>query len=69
MARAALRLGQRELAELAGISPATVNAIESEERRGTKATIGALRQACEDEGLEFVGDYGVLDRRQSQRQS
>jgi transcriptional regulator with XRE-family HTH domain len=62
MARAALRLGVRDVADLAGVSPATVVRVEREAAAPNPATLVALRAAFEEEGIEFVGDYGVYYR-------
>ena len=60
MARAALDLGVRELAELAGLSPDTVSRFERGELPRGK-TVELLRAAFESRGIEFTngGQPGV----------
>ena len=58
MARAALRLGVRDVAELAGIAPATLTRYENE-RGGMQAdTRDKLQNALEARGVTFEGDDG-----------
>jgi transcriptional regulator with XRE-family HTH domain len=54
LARAALRLGVRELAELADLSPDTVTRFEAGEALKPR-TVGAIQQALEAAGVEFIG--------------
>lgn len=57
MARAALRLGVRELAQLADVSPTTITKIEADQstnRHSVRAVIGALEGA----GVEFIPENG-----------
>jgi transcriptional regulator with XRE-family HTH domain len=63
MARAALDLGVRELAELAGVSPDTVSRFERGESPRGK-TVELLRLALEERGIEFTngGQPGVRMR-------
>ena len=57
MARAALDLGVRELAELAKVSPDTIARLErGEELR--ERTIAAIRAALESAGVIFVEENG-----------
>jgi transcriptional regulator with XRE-family HTH domain len=57
MARAALKLGVRELAGLAKVSPDTVARFERGE--GLKErTIEAIRAALEKAGVEFIDEDG-----------
>ena len=57
MARAALGVGVRELAELAKVSPDTVARFErGEELR--ERTVDALRIALESAGVEFIAENG-----------
>jgi transcriptional regulator with XRE-family HTH domain len=58
MARAALGLGVRELAEKAGVSPDTVLRLEKGEALHQRTGI-AIREALEAAGLEFTPDGGV----------
>lgn len=53
MARAALKLGVRELAERAQVSPNTVTRVESEQP-SNPATLAAIRNALEQAGVEFI---------------
>lgn len=53
MARAALGLGVRELASMAGVSTQTVTRLEAgEELRQT--TLGTLRATLEQQGVTFI---------------
>lgn len=57
MARAALGLGVRDLAELAGVSPDTVARMErGEDLR--PATVAKIRAALEAAGVEFIPRNG-----------
>ncbi|UIJ29550.1 helix-turn-helix domain-containing protein [Cereibacter azotoformans] len=57
MARAAVRLGVRELAAAAGVSPDTVARFErGEELRAS--TVEAIRAALEAAGVEFIPENG-----------
>lgn len=57
MARAALGMGVRELAELAKVSPDTVARLErGEELR--ERTVEAIQAALEAAGVEFVPENG-----------
>lgn len=53
MARAALRLGVRELAELAGVSALTVTRFETGQSSGQGSTLVKLRAAFEAAGVQF----------------
>lgn len=57
MARAALRLGVRELAQAAKVSPATVTRIEGD-MPANAATLSAIRTALEAAGVEFIAENG-----------
>ena len=57
MARAALGLGVRELAELAKVSPDTVARLERGETLRER-TIEAVRAALESAGVEFIAENG-----------
>ena len=57
MARAALKLGVRDVAKLAKVSPATVTRIESD-GQANASTLAALRSALEAAGVEFVDENG-----------
>ena len=53
MARAALKLGVRDVAAAAKVSPATVSRIEAN-NPANAATLGAIRSALEAAGVEFT---------------
>jgi transcriptional regulator with XRE-family HTH domain len=57
MARAALGLGVRELAEKAGVAANTVTRIENG-ADAKQSTIAALRAALEKAGVEFIDEDG-----------
>lgn len=57
MARAALRLGVRELAETARVSPTTVSKLERGEALHPR-TVEAIRAALEAAGVEFISENG-----------
>ena len=54
MARAALKLGVRELAEMAKVSPATVVRFEASGAGVLDRTVDAIRAALEAAGVEFT---------------
>ena len=56
MARAALRLGVRELAQLAGQTPTTVTMFEGGRSTPTEETLTAIRKVFEKKGLVFLND-------------
>jgi transcriptional regulator with XRE-family HTH domain len=53
MARAALPLGIRDVAKLAGVAPSTISRLEAGETLQPR-TIAAIRQALEKAGIEFT---------------
>lgn len=53
MARAALRISVRDLAERAKVAPSTVSRFEAEEELKPR-TIEALQRALESAGVEFT---------------
>ncbi len=57
MARAALQLGVRELAETAKVSPTTISKLERGEELYPR-TIAAIRAALEAAGVEFIEQNG-----------
>ena len=60
MARAALRLGVRDVAKMSGVSPTTIGQIERERTvQPEPATLEALRAAFEREGIVFQDDGSV----------
>ena len=67
MARAALKLGVRELAAAAKVSPATVTRIEGDQPANA-STLAAIRAALEAAGVEFIeangSEAGVRLRKQ-----
>ena len=54
MARAALRLGVRDLAGLSGVSAMTITRFENDQSRGYADTLEKLRHALEDAGVRFT---------------
>lgn len=54
MARGALRIGVRDLAEMAGISFTTINRFETEKGGLQHASAEAIRKALEAEGIQFL---------------
>lgn len=57
MARAALNLGVREVAKLAGVSPNTIARLERGEALYPR-TVDAIRQALETAGVTFIPENG-----------
>ncbi len=57
MARAALQLGVRELAEIARVSPTTITRLERGETLYPR-TVEAIRAALEATGVEFISKNG-----------
>ena len=57
MARAAVRLGVRDLARLAQISPTTVTRAEAD-LPVNKTVIAAIERALEASGIEFIPENG-----------
>ena len=57
MARAALKLGVRDVAALAKVSPATVTRIESDQPANA-STLITIRLALEAAGVEFIAENG-----------
>jgi transcriptional regulator with XRE-family HTH domain len=58
MARAALQIGVRELAQLAGVSAMTVTRFENEHSSGSAETQAAIRTALEAAGVNFIPENG-----------
>lgn len=58
MARAALRLGVRELAALADVSAMTVTRFENGASQGYADTLEKLRVALEKAGVQFIDENG-----------
>jgi transcriptional regulator with XRE-family HTH domain len=58
MARAALRLGVREVAAMADVAPMTVSRIENGQSSGNVETLKKLRRALESAGVIFVDENG-----------
>ncbi len=57
MARAALKLGVREVATAAKVSPATVTRVEADQPANA-STLAAIRTALEAAGVEFIEENG-----------
>ena len=55
MARAALRLGVRDLAKMAKVATGTITRLEAGETLQTR-TIEAVQRALEKAGVEFIND-------------
>jgi transcriptional regulator with XRE-family HTH domain len=60
MARAALNLGVREVAEAAGVSTNTITRLERGEELLPR-TVAAIRAALEAAGVVFLGDGESID--------
>jgi transcriptional regulator with XRE-family HTH domain len=58
MARAALQIGVRELAELASVSAMTVTRFETNQSRGHADTLRKLQSALEAAGIVFIAENG-----------
>jgi transcriptional regulator with XRE-family HTH domain len=54
MARAALRLGVRELGKLAKLSPMTITRLENDQSGGYARTLRKIQEAFESQGVEFT---------------
>lgn len=54
MARAALKIGVRELAEMADVTTATITRFENERGGLNSATQVKLKAALESAGIEFI---------------
>ena len=57
MARAALKLGVRDVAKAAKVSPATVTRVEADQTANA-STLSAIRAALEAAGVEFIAENG-----------
>lgn len=57
MARAALKLGVRDVAQAAKVSPATVTRIEGD-NPANASTLSAIRAALEAAGVDFIAENG-----------
>ncbi len=57
MARAALRLGVRDVAKAAKVSPATLSRVEADQPANA-STLAAIRAALEAAGVEFIEENG-----------
>jgi transcriptional regulator with XRE-family HTH domain len=58
MARAALEIGVRDLAEIAGVSAMTVTRFENGKSAGYPDTLAKLKAALEAAGVEFIPENG-----------
>ena len=58
MARAALEIGVRDLAEIAGVSAMTVTRFENGKSAGYPETLAKLKSALEAAGVEFIPENG-----------
>ncbi len=59
MARSALRIGVRELAELAGVTAATVTRFETQKGGLQHSSAEAIRKALETQGIQFLDNGDV----------
>jgi transcriptional regulator with XRE-family HTH domain len=57
MARGALKMGVRDVAAAARVSPATVSRIEAD-LPSNASTLAAIRTALEAAGVEFIAENG-----------
>jgi transcriptional regulator with XRE-family HTH domain len=57
MARAALQIGVRELADAAKVSPSTITRLEAGDELKER-TVAAIRAALESAGVEFIPENG-----------
>ncbi len=57
MARAALRMGVRDLASAANVSPNTVTRVEADGSTNS-STLAAIRRALEEAGVQFIPENG-----------
>ena len=58
MARAALKLGVRDLAEKASVAPMTISRIENGQSGGQGDTLRKIQRALEAAGVEFIEENG-----------
>jgi transcriptional regulator with XRE-family HTH domain len=58
MARAALQIGVRDLAQKAELSAMTVTRFENERTSGAPETQAAIRAALEAAGVDFIEENG-----------
>jgi transcriptional regulator with XRE-family HTH domain len=58
MARAALQIGVRQLAELASVSAMTVTRFETNQSGGHADTLRKLQTALESAGIVFIPENG-----------
>jgi len=56
MARAALRIGVRDLAEMAGVTPATISRFETEKGGMHGDTLEKIQKALQGAGIVFIED-------------
>ncbi len=58
MARAALRIGVRDLAEMASVSAMTISRFETNKSGGQANTLRKLQSALEAAGIVFIAENG-----------
>lgn len=58
MARAALKLGVREVAELAEVTPFTISRFETGKGGLQSGTMTKIQKALESAGVEFIPENG-----------
>ena len=61
MARSALRLGTRELAEMAGVSFTTINRFETEKGGLQHSNAETIRKSLEAQGIQFLDEGDTAD--------
>ncbi len=59
MARAALKIGVRDLAEMAGVNPGTVSRFETGKGGMQASNLDAIQKALEGAGIVFVDPNGL----------
>ena len=56
MARAALKIGVRELAKMANVAPMTISRLENDQSGGYADTMRKIESALRDAGVTFLAD-------------
>ena len=59
MARAALKIGVRDLAEMAGVAPMTISRLENGQSGGQGETLAKIERALGAAGIIFVPENGA----------
>ncbi len=58
MARAALKMSVRELANAAGVAANTITRFETGKSRGYADTVAKIQKVLEEAGVEFIDENG-----------